>query len=165
MELEPSPTLLDEDEYREEHRRGEVLVAALLQGFLSALTRRLSTLGRDSGNQLPETRVIEEGADIAQRMLTMAIRALDYMPTTDIEFGDYVCALVTSDTEIRPDDSRYDMRKSILTSFSSFGIEPTSSFKGVKGLWKPPVAQAPVSGRETKKTRDVTTAELLVRPS
>jgi len=153
VELKPSPTLLDEDEYREEHRRGEVLVAALLQGFLSALTTRLSTLGRDSGNQLPETRVIEEGADIAERLLTMAIRALDYMPTTDIEFGDYVCALVTSDTQIRPDDSRYEMRKSMLDAFSSFGIEPTSTYKGTKGLWKPPVAQAPVSGRSAKKVK------------
>ena len=88
VELEPSPTLLDEDEYREEHRRGEVRSRPSCRGSCP----RSRSVSRHSvataANQLPETRVVEEGADIAERMLTMAIRALDYMPTTDIEFGD-----------------------------------------------------------------------------
>src|SRR5262249_46253744 len=100
--LTPSTTLLTQPEFLEPHRRGEILVGAMLQTFLQAYHARLSTLGRDMNDRLPAGRVIEEGAEIADRMLTMAIRALDYMPPTDIAFGDFVSALVTSDLEIRP---------------------------------------------------------------
>jgi hypothetical protein len=88
-------------------------------------------------NRLPPKRVAEEGADIADRMLTMAIRALDYMPPTDIEFGDYLSALLTSDLEIRPDDSRYDLRKHLRAAFHAFGIHPASTYQ--QGRWEPPL--------------------------
>ena len=99
--LKADPTLLDAPEYRAEHRRGEILVAAMLHAFLDVYRNRLQSLGRDAHGRLPAARVAEEGADIAGRLLTMAIRALDYLPTTDLEFGDYLSALITSDLEIR----------------------------------------------------------------
>ena len=141
VKITPSPTRLAEPEFREPHRRGEILVAAMLQTFLQAYHARLSTLGRDSRNRLPAVRVIEEGSEIAERMLTMAIRALDYLPPTDIVFGDFVSALVTSDLEIRPDDSRYHLREHLRNSFAQFGITPSAPGPagGEPGRWDPPL--------------------------
>jgi hypothetical protein len=139
--ITPSKTRLAEPEFREPHRRGEILVAAMLQTFLQAYHARLSTLGRDTRNRLPAVRVIEEGSEIADRMLTMAIRALDYLPPTDIAFGDFVSALVTSDLEIRPDDSRYQLREHLRNSFAQFGITPSAPGPagGEPGRWDPPL--------------------------
>ncbi|HEX8986122.1 MAG TPA: hypothetical protein VF767_11830 [Bryobacteraceae bacterium] len=139
VKLRPSPDLLNKPDYAEEHTRGEILVASMLGAFLAAYKERLDTLGRDTNNRLPRTRVAEEGADIADRLLTLAIRALDYTPPTDLEFGDFLSALITSDREIRPDDGRYRLRQKLLESFAAFGIQPSSSFGGEPGRWAPPL--------------------------
>ena len=141
VQLKPSKTLKNTPDYLEEHTRGELLVAAVLRGFLSAYRHRLSTLGLTRDDRLPSERVAEEGADIAERLLTMSIRALDYMPPTDITFGDYISALLTSDLEIRPDDSRYQLRHYLLEGFSDFGFSPSSSYAGDAGRWRPPLEE------------------------
>jgi hypothetical protein len=135
--LTPSRRLKDTPEYLEEHTRGELLVASVLRGFLAAYYERLKTLGLDARGRLPASRVAEEGADIAERLLTIVIRALDYMPPTDITFGDFISALLTSDREIRPDDSRYRLRTHLLDGFAAFGFEPASSYRGEAGRWRP----------------------------
>jgi hypothetical protein len=84
-------------------------------------------------------RVADEGAAIADTMLTMAIRAIDYTPPIHIEFGDYLSALLTADREVRNDDSRYRLRARLLDSFASFGIAPGSGT--ADGTWTPPTAQ------------------------
>ena len=140
VRLTPSRGLLDRPEYQEEHRRGEILVAAMLHAFMKVYRDRLETLGKDAHGRLPAVRMAEEGADVASRMLTMSIRALDYLPPTDLEFGDVLSALITSDLELRPDDSRYRVRDALRASFESFGIRPTSahSADGEFGCWEPP---------------------------
>lgn len=140
VRLTPDRHLLERDEYQEEHRRGEILVAAMLGAFLEVFKARLTTLGRDARGRLPAVRIAEEGADISSRMLTMSIRALDYLPPTDLEFGDFLSALITSDLEIRPDDSRYGVRSALRRSFAAFGIAPTSAYgRGDEaGRWEPP---------------------------
>jgi hypothetical protein len=123
----------------------------MLQTFLQAYHERLKTLGVDTRNGLlPAARVIEEGSEIADRMLTMAIRALDYLPPTDIVFGDFVSALVTSDLEIRPDDSRYQLREHLRQSFAQFGIAPSAAGPagGEPGRWDPPLDPA-AAGSQT----------------
>lgn len=139
VKLKPSRSLKDTPDYLEEHTRGELLVASVLRAFLSAYRDRLQTLGLTSDGRLPAGRVAEEGADIADRLLTMSIRALDYMPPTDISFGDYISALLTSDREIRPDDSRYELRHHLLSGFEDFGFFPSSSYGGEAGRWEPPL--------------------------
>lgn len=134
LELLPSPSYLEQDEFLEPHRRGEILVAAMLNAFINIWTRRLDALIEDRV-RVDRARAVEEGADIAGTLLTSAIRALDYAPPVDITFGDYLSALLTADREIRPSDVRYDLRKAIHESFASYGIPPASGEPG--GYWPP----------------------------
>jgi hypothetical protein len=136
--IEPDERILDEDraEFREPHRRGEVLVAAMMGAFVDAWTRRLESLGTIQERYLDLGRVAEEGATIADVMLTMAIRALDYTPPIHLRFGDYLSAMITADAEVRSDDSRYGLRATLLDWFARYGISPASGTED--GLWKRP---------------------------
>lgn len=137
--LPPSRTLLQSAEFEPPHRRGEVLVAALLDAFVTVWSARLTTLGQLEPGQLSRARVAEEGADIADALLTMAIRALDYAPPVHLGFGDYLSALLTADHEVRADDGKYRLRAHLLQSFRAFGIDPTSMDGGAEpGVWAPP---------------------------
>ena len=80
--------------------------------------------------------VVDEGAKVADQLLTMAIRALDYCPPVDIEFAHYLAALLTVDREVAPDDSRFDYRTTIAATFKSYGIEPPKTAVDSTGCWK-----------------------------
>jgi hypothetical protein len=136
VRIEPDEHVLDRLEFGEAHRRGEIVVAAMMRTFVDAWTRRLDSLGTIEGNYLDLGRVAEEGATIAELLLTMAIRAIDYTPPIHIEFGDYLSALVTADSEIRADDSRYGLRQGLLDWFGAYGIKPASGTED--GTWIPP---------------------------
>jgi len=138
--LEPSPRHLREEEFQEPHRRGEILVAAMMHAFLGVWTQRLDKerLGRIQGRYLDGGRVAEEGADAADYLLTMVIRALDYTPPVHLTFGDFLSAMLTADHEIRPDDSRFHFRAALRKAFASFGIRPASTGAGLNGRWSPP---------------------------
>jgi hypothetical protein len=134
-DIVPSPEhYLNDEEFTEAHRRGELLVAAMLTAFIEMWSRRLAALMRDR-QRVDRSRAIEEGADIADCLLTSAIRALDYSPPVDVTFRDYLSALLTADREIRPSDTRYELRASVLSSFLQFGIKPASGTED--GYWKP----------------------------
>ena len=62
--------------------------------------------------------MVEEGATIADYLLTMVIRALDYAPPVNLEFCDFLSAVLTSDREINPNDSKYKFRETLLKEFS-----------------------------------------------
>jgi hypothetical protein len=135
--LAPSPSYLKSDEYQEPHRRGEILVAAVMGAFVSVWVERLGGLGRIQGRFLDRERVTEEASDAADYLLTMSIRALDYTPPIHLTFGDFLSALVTADREIRPDDSRYSFREHLRRSFAAYGIEPAAPGGQEAGLWRP----------------------------
>ena len=137
--LEPSPGLLGQDEFQEPHRRGEILVAAVMNALIDVWTARLRTLGRIDRRYLNRDRVVEEARDAADYLLTMCIRALDYTPPAHLEFGDFLSALLTADHEIRPDDSRYGFRAHLIAACKRYGIVPASSGHDEPGLWLPPV--------------------------
>jgi hypothetical protein len=140
-ELTPSTTYIKSPEYLEPHKRGEILVAAMMNAFIEVWGNRLKGLGKVSPGGLDRRRVVEEGAGIADYLLTMAIRALDYSPPVDLQFCDFLSALLTADREIRPDDSKYNFRKILLKSFGSYGMPPTSKGDGFdEGVWEPPRA-------------------------
>jgi len=136
VELEPDTQLIRNPEYEEPHKRGEILVAAVLNAFLHIWVKRLAHLGQTTGGYYHCDRVIEEGASIADYLLTMCVRAIDYSPPTDLQFCDFLSAILTADYEIHPDDSKYEFRKALLERFRAYGIEPTS--KAENGMWEPP---------------------------
>lgn len=122
--LKPSRTLLRTAEFQEPHRRGEILVAAVMNAFVSIWTRRIQLLGSFKGNTKDRSLVVEEGAKAADHLLTMAIRAIDYCPPIEITFADYLSALLTADGEmVREDPHGY--RETLRACFREFGIDPS----------------------------------------
>jgi hypothetical protein len=145
-ELSPDPKWLKTEEFQEPHRRGEILVAAMLNALIHIWSARVTGLRQVRG-QMDVERVVEEGRRAADILLTMTIRALDYCPPVHLEFGDYLSALVTADREIRPDDSTFQFRTHLLASFAAYGIQPTSPYgDNEKGIWGSP--QQEFGGKE-----------------
>jgi hypothetical protein len=119
----PPGDYLGDFEFQEPHRRGEILVAAVLTSFLGIWLDRLRPLKHDGFVDLE--RAVEEGATAADHLLTMAIRAIDFMPPIDVLLGDYLRALLTADVESCPDDSRYHYRDSLTEAFRKYGMART----------------------------------------
>jgi hypothetical protein len=143
--LPPNKNILQLPEYLEPHNRGEVLVAAVMNAFVEIWCARIAQLGSQSDDMIDRSRVAEDGATAAEHLLTIAIRALDYAPPTDLRFGDYLSALLTADYEIQPDDSRFHYRQRLCESFRSYGIRPTSDAN--EGRWARP--DESTGGRES----------------
>jgi hypothetical protein len=140
VSLPPGRDYLDSSEYQEPHMCGEVLVAAMLNAFLDIWIERLKAIG-DSA-KLDRSRAAEEGAAIAERLLTMSIRAIDYCPPTDLQFSDFASGILTADWELNPKDDTYKIRASLLNWLRAYGIDPRS--KGAQGRqegsWDPPLS-------------------------
>lgn len=134
-ELTPGKYWIDDPEFTEPHRRGEILVAAVMNGFLEAWTNRLLATKVPGKQRHSLLRVAEEGCDIANALATMWIRALDYMPPVHLTFGDALSGAITADLEVRPDDSRFGLRRHMLKSFAAYGIEPVSTRQDAPGAW------------------------------
>jgi hypothetical protein len=138
VKLSPGKNYLASGECEEAHSCGEVLVAAVLNAYLAIWVNRLRAIGDHT--RLDRQRAAEEGTDVAHHLLSVCIRAIDYCPPTDIEFSDFASALLTVDAELNPDDTRYRLRDSLLQSFCSYGIAPTSKGAAHRqaGSWDPP---------------------------
>jgi len=136
VKLAPDKKILDLVPFEEPHRRGEVLVAATMRAFVDAWIHRLESPEEARTELIEIRRVVEEGMDVATTLLTMAIRALDYTPPVHLTFGDFLSALLTADSQIRADDSRYGLRRGLVSWFAKYGIAPASETRD--GLWKPP---------------------------
>lgn len=117
--LRPGTEWIDDPVYEEPHLRGEILVAIMSDVLVRMWTERLTELIRH-GN-LNRTRAAEEGAKAAQHLLTMAIRAIDYLPPVEFEYGDFLAAILASDQEVAPDDE-HGYRASLESAFEAFGI-------------------------------------------
>jgi hypothetical protein len=137
--LEPRAGILDEAEFLEPHRRGEVFVAAMMNAFLAVWLRRLEPLGLAERRPLDRARVLEEGAEAARHLLTMVIRAIDYTPPVDVQFQDFLSALLTADVELYPDDRRYHYREAVTRWCAAYGILPVPTRDGSEaGAWESP---------------------------
>jgi hypothetical protein len=133
--ITPAEDLLRSAEYQEEHRRGEVFVAAVMRGFLTAWVARIEQLAVGNDGLVSIAMAAEQGAEIADTLLTMAIRAVDYTPPIHISFGDFLSAMLTADAEVRADDSRFALRIHLTAAMAAYGITPASDSPG--GLWLP----------------------------
>ncbi len=113
-------------DWQEPHRRGEILVAAMLQAFVRVWQARLQPLGVGGTGPLDRERVVEEGAAAAEHLLNIAIRGLDYTPPVHLDYGDYLSAILTVDGEVQPDDRRYKYRELLRDSFAAWGVHPSA---------------------------------------
>jgi hypothetical protein len=120
----------------DEHTRGEVLVAAMLNAFVDLWLARIRQLAPFQGDKYNLGAVVDEGAKVADHLLNMSIRALDYCPPTDIDFSQYLAALLTADREILPDDSEHNYRRIIKDAFRSYGITASGPSCNKDGTWR-----------------------------
>jgi hypothetical protein len=128
----PDPELLART--KEPHKLGWILVSAVYEGFVSTFQRRtrdLLRLSTGGSGRLPEgelhpdlvNRLTSECVRVAQAVLTMCIRATDYMPPVDPTFSDFLRAMVTADFELgRADGS--GLRAAMIEAFRQRGIRP-----------------------------------------
>ena len=128
-------------EFPEPHRRGEVLVAATLDALFGMWTSRLRPLLESAEREVDLARVIEEGVKAAGHLLTMYIRSLDYCPPVELEFDDFVAAVLVADEELAPDDT-YEYRQILEVAFARFDIKAGEKLYGIS-------ASTPLSYRGT----------------
>ena len=150
IDTEPDPTL-----YRttvEPHDRGAILMAALFLAFENIFDQRSKDLYRiaiGGTGKLPDgeihpdlvNRLANEAAKSARHILTMCVRALDYVPPVDLTFGEYLRALITADYDLVKDDDR-GYRVAVIDAFRSWGLYPSgvNVLDQAALLWQPPDA-------------------------
>lgn len=116
----------------EPHDRGSILVASVFDAFYRIYNNRIASIVRavtGGTGILPEGELqsdlanlaTREAAGAAQDVLTMCLRAFEYLPPVDVTFGDYLRALVTADFELNPKDE-FERRVSFIDAFGSRGI-------------------------------------------
>jgi hypothetical protein len=139
----------------EPHHRGAILVSAVFDGYFRTYENRISDLLRiatggsgilPQGRLHPDltNRLAREAAYVADRVLRMCFRAFDYMPPVDVTFGDFLCALVTSDYELDPED-RDELRYNMIEGFRKRGIYSSTvrSLAEESLLWPSAIDQPP----------------------
>ena len=149
LDIEARRDLLSRSEFQLPHRRGEVLVAAVLTALVRAWSRRLRDLGSTAIGRHEATavrRIAEEGAAAADYLLTLTIRALDYAPPLDLRFDDYLSAMLTAEAEVAPQEHRFHCREELPRACAEFGIEPVSG-ADASGVWQPPEADPTIARR------------------
>ena len=128
----PDPTRYQTE--MEPHDRGAILVSAVFDAFIAIYESRIADLRRIAsggtgilleGELHPDlvNRLAEEAVKSARHVLTMCIRALDYCAPVDIDFGDYLRALITADCDVVVDDTR-GYRLAFIDAFRQHGIYP-----------------------------------------
>ena len=111
-------------------------MSAVYEGFVSNYRRRTRDLFRiatGGSGELPEgelhpdfvNRLTSECVRTAQSVLSMCIRATDYLPPIDPTFSDFLRAMITADFELnRADDT--GLRAAMIEAFRQRGIRPES---------------------------------------
>lgn len=145
--VQPDPSLYHTLE--DPHSRGGLLVAAVFDAFTRLYRFRVADLIRLASNgsgilsqgEIPPDlvcRLADEAREIANKLMLICIRALDYCPPVELTFGEYLRALVTADVEHSPEDED-GLRFALLESFRSWGIVPTdiNNYSVEALMWKP----------------------------
>jgi len=122
------------DRTMESHALGGVLVAAIYEAFTTVFARktaralRLATGGTGilPDGELPADLVdelTEAAARLAKQILQICVRAVDYCPTVDIQFGEFLRAIITADVDLVPDDP-WGYREALIAAFRRRRIYP-----------------------------------------
>jgi hypothetical protein len=146
--LKPSPA--DYLTVMEAHDRGALLVATVFDAFqriYAFRTRDLFRIASNGTGVLPDGninrdlchRLAREASEIAEHLLHVCIRALDYTPPHDITFGDYLRALISADLDIAPEDEG-GYRVALIEAFRARGIfaERVNTLSIESLRWTPP---------------------------
>ena len=123
------------DPKMEIHELGSVLVSAVFDAFVTLFRRKTERYIRMATNgsgilpagSLPadlQHVLAAEASQLASQLLAVCIRAIDYCPPVDIEFGDYLRAIITADAELVPDDP-WAYRETLVAAFGRRGIFPS----------------------------------------
>jgi len=134
------PSTKDYDSMLECHDRGALLVSTIFDAFLAIYENRTADLVRigtgGTGILVPGEihpdlvkRLADEASKVASHVLNMCVRALDYCPPVDLNYGDYLRALITADKELVEDDV-HNYRIAFINAFRKRGIFP----EGVSNL-------------------------------
>jgi hypothetical protein len=123
----PDPNAFESTD--EPHQKGANFVAAIFDALFSVYVRRTRDLLQADGRNGPNDalhpdlarRLAAEAANTARQFLRICIRALDYCPPVDIQIGEFLRALVTSDAELVPTDE-WRLRDAVIQSFGARGI-------------------------------------------
>ena len=133
------------------HARGAILVAAVFQAFVNIYKNRTADMFRiasnGSGIMRPGAlhpdmvnRLANEAAKVADHILQICIRALDYCPPVDVTFGQYLRAIITADHDLYPEDER-GYRVAILEAFIAWGLVPEAKTYSPRSLLWPTLAE------------------------
>ncbi len=129
-----TPTTTDYENNLECHERGALLVSTVFDAFIAIYKGRTADLVRlatggsgivPPGEIHPDlvTRLANEASKVASHLTNMCVRALDYCPPVDLNYGDYLRALITADKELVSDDP-YHYRIAFINAFRKRGIFP-----------------------------------------
>jgi hypothetical protein len=159
-----TPQKPDPEEYAtkmEFHDRGAILVAAIFDTFLNIYKGRIKPLLRvytggsgvlGEGDLHPDMvdLLANTAADTASRILKICVRALDYCPPVDVNYGDYLRAIITADVDmVAEDDKNY--RVAFIESFQKRGIFPTGiKTMSVESLVHEPFPELELEGNDSE---------------
>ena len=118
----------------EPHTLGSVLVSAVFEAFTTIVRRKTERfyqiaginregLGRVSLSEALVKAIAQEACDVAGQFLNICIRAIDYCPPADMEFGEYLRAIITADGDLERTD-KWGFREALMRSFRRRQIFP-----------------------------------------
>nr|MDQ6914155.1 hypothetical protein [Verrucomicrobiota bacterium] len=120
----------------EPHALGSVLVSAVFEAFVTVVKRKIDrffriaerdpkTLGEVALSEPLVQAIAQEANKVAGQFLNICIRAIDYCPPADVEFGEYLRALITADSEMERTD-KWGFREALMRSFRRREIFPSN---------------------------------------
>lgn len=116
------------------HALGSVLVSAVFEAFVTVVRRKCDRLFRIAGidphvvgqaalSDALVKAIAQEASDVAGQFLNVCIRAVDYCPPADMEFGEYLRAMITADGDLERSD-KWGFREALMRSFRRRQIFP-----------------------------------------
>jgi hypothetical protein len=136
----------------EPHALGSVLVSAVFEAFATVIKRKTERYFRIAGldpqnlagatiNEALIRALAQEASDVAGQFLAICIRAIDYCPVADMEFGEYLRAIITADGDLEKSD-KWGFREALMRSFRRREIFPQHvRFMTEDAVrWQPPEA-------------------------
>lgn len=126
LDIKPDKNSLKRSEFQPPHRRGELLVAAVMRAVLKIAKHRALAVGvggeDETCRRVSAIQLSESYAKAARDMLTVCIRGLDYLVPVHVSFQGYLAAILTADFELVGNDRKYGYRRHLLESFHEYGI-------------------------------------------